>query len=169
MEPLFYNLSEEEFSKSRKILLWIFVFLFFAGGLVILLAGPVFGIHNIKPSFSVAPFGISFIVGAISAFATIKRKDLYFMIDDDKIEFRYGLIKPKKHTFLWENIKELVMPHKQKKVKLNLKDGKSFVINLTWLERKKSHLIRKYLFNTAKYKDMDVRKVQQLSQEAKNK
>lgn len=167
MEPLFYNLSEEEFSKSRKILLWIFVFLFFAGGLGILLASTVFGIHKIKPSFSAAPFGISFVVGVISAFATIKRKNLFFMIDDDKIEFRYGLIRPKKHTFLWENIKELVMPHKEKKVKLNFKDGKSFVINLTWLQRKKSHLIRKHLFNTAKYKDMDVRKVQQLSQEVK--
>jgi len=167
MEPLFYNLSEEEFSKSRKILLWIFVFLFFIGGLVILLASPVFGLHQIKPSFSVAPFGISFFVGVVSAFATIKRKDLFFKIDDDKIEFRYGLIRPKKHTFLWENIKELVMPHKERKVKLNFKDGKSFVINLTWLQRKKSHFIRKHLFSTAKYKDMNVRKVLTLSQEAK--
>jgi len=167
MEPLFYNLSEEEFSKSRKILLWMFVGLFFLGGLGILLASPVFGIHQIKPSFSVALFGICFVVGVITAFATIKRKDLFFKIDDDKIEFRYGLIRPKKHTFLWENIKELVMPHREKKVKVNFKDGKSFVINLTWLQRRKSHNIRKHLFSTAKYKDMDVRKVQQLSQEVK--
>ncbi len=165
MEPLYYNLSEEEFSKGRKILLWIFVLLFFIGGLSVLLAGPVFGYHQIKPSFSVAPFGISFVVGIISLFASIKRKDLFFTIDDNKIEFRYGIIKPKKHTFLWENIKELVIPHKERKVKLILRDGNFFIINLTWLERKKSHLIRKHIFTTAKYKDMNIIKVMTLSNE----
>lgn len=163
MEPLFYNLSEEEFSKSRKILLWIFVLAFFAGGLGILLAGPVFGLNEIKASFSIAPFGISLIVGIITLFATIKREDLFFLIDDEKIEFRYGLIKPRKHTFLWENVKELVIPHKERKVKLIFIDGQSFVINLTWLQRKKSHLIRKRLFTTAKYKDMNIHKVMTLS------
>ena len=159
MEPLFYNLSEEEFSKGRKILLWIFVLIFFIGGLVVLLAGPFFGFHQIKPSFSVAPFGICFVVGVITLFASIKRKDLFFKIDEDIIEFRYGLIRPKRHTFLWENIKELVIPRKEKKVKLILKDGKFYIINLTWIQRKKSHLIRKHLFTTAKYKDMNVKKV----------
>ena len=33
MEKLFYNLSEEEFSKGRKILLWGFSGLFFLGGI----------------------------------------------------------------------------------------------------------------------------------------
>lgn len=159
METINYNLSEAEFSKGRKILLWIFTSLFFFGGIGVLLASPVFRMHEIKPALSLAPFGISLMVGLISAFATIKRKDLYFLIDDDKIEFRYGLVKPKKYLFLWADIKELVMPHKEKKVKLILKDGSSYIINLTWLEKKKAHLIRKHLFNTAKYKDMEVKKV----------
>jgi hypothetical protein len=167
METINYNLSEAEFSKGRKILLWIFTGLFFFGGIGVLLASPVFRMHEIKPSLSLAPFGISLMVGLISAFATIKRKDLYFFIDDDKIEFRYGLVKPKKYLFLWADIKELVMPHKEKKVKLNLKDGSSYIINLTWLEKKKAHLIRKHLFNTAKYKDMEVKKVINLSQQAR--
>ena len=161
---MFYNLSEEEFSKSRKILLWAFVFLFFAGGMAVLLAGPVFGFHQFKPSLSLAPFGISLVVGIISAFATIKRKDMFFLIDDDKIEFRYGLLWPKKRTYLWADIKELVMPHKDRKVKLILKNGSSYVVDLTWLQRKKSHLIRKHIFSAAKYKDMEVKKVQHLSQ-----
>jgi hypothetical protein len=150
MESINFNLSEEEFSKGRKILLWIFTSLFFVGGVGILIAGPVLGFHEVKPSFCVAPFGISLVVGAISAFATIKRKDLFFFIDDDKIEFRYGVIRPKKHTFQWADIKELVMPHKEKKVMLMLKNGSSFVIDLTWLQKKKTHLIRKHIFNTAK-------------------
>jgi hypothetical protein len=169
MESINYNLSEEEFSKGRKILLWIFTSLFFLGGLGVLIAGPVFGLHEIKPSFSIAPFGISLVVGIISSFASIKRKDLFFYIDDDKIEFRYGLFRPKKYSFQWADIKELVMPHKEKKVMLMLKNGSSFVIDLTWLQKKKTHLIRKHIFNTAKYKDMDVRKIMHLSQLKKNK
>lgn len=164
MESINYNLSEEEFSKGRKILLWTFTGLFFIGGIGVLLASPLLGIHHIKPVFSIAPFGITFIVGIISAFATIKRKDHFFMIDDDKIEFRYGLFNPKKYSFLWADIKELVMPHKEKKVMLRFKNGSSYVINLTWLQKKKSHLIRKHLFNTAKYKDMEVKKIMHLSQ-----
>ena len=164
MESISFNLSEEEFTKGRKILLWIFTSLFFLGGIGVLIARPVFGLHKVKPSLSAAPFGISLIVGAISAFATIKRKDMFFNIDDDKIEFRYGVFRPKKHTFQWADIKELVMPHKEKKVLLILKKGPSFVIDLTWLQKKKSHLIRKHLFNTAKYKDMEVRKIMHLAQ-----
>jgi hypothetical protein len=163
MESINYNLSETEFSKGRKILLWIFTGLFFIGGVGVLLASPVFGKRDIKPSLSLAPFGISLIVGLISAFATVKKKDSYFIIDDDKIEFQYGLVNPKKYSYLWADIKELVMPHKEKKVKLILKDGSSRVINLTWIKNKKTHLIRKHLFNTAKYKDMEVKKVMTLS------
>ncbi len=167
MEPLFYNLSEEEFSKSRKILLWIFVLIFFIGGLAVLFASSVLGFTEIKPTFSIAPFGIALFVGLIAIFSTIKRKNLFFKIDDDKIEFRYGLVKPHIHTFLWENIKEVIIPQKEKKVKLNFKDGNSFVINLTWLQGKKSFSIRKYLFTSAKYKDMDVRRVVTLAKETK--
>ncbi len=167
MESINYNLSETEFSKERKILLWIFTGLFFIGGIGVLLASPVFKMHDIKPILSLAPFGISFVVGIISTFATIKKKDSYFIIDDDKIEFQYGLVKPKKFLYLWADIKELVMPHKEKKVKLIFKDGSSYVINLTWIEKKKAHLIRKHLFNTAKYKDMEVKKVINLSRESR--
>jgi hypothetical protein len=164
MESINFNLSEEEFSKERKVLLWIFTSLFFLGGVGVLLAGPVLGIHHIKPGYSLAPFGISIIVGIVSAFATIKRKDLFFFIDDDKIEFRYGIFRPQKHSFLWADIKELILPHKEKKVMLMFKNGSSFVIDLTWLQKKKTHLIRKHIFNTAKYKDMEVKKIMYLAQ-----
>ena len=165
MEPLLYNISEEEFSKSSKILLWIFVLFFFIGGLVVLLAGPVFGFARIKAAYSIAPFGISFIVGLIATLSSVKSKNLFFRIDDDKIEFRYGFIKPKIHTFLWENIKEVVIPQREKKIKLNFTDGTSFVINLIFLEGHKSFRIRKNLFTSAKYKDMNVKKVPALAKE----
>jgi hypothetical protein len=163
MENLYYNLSEEEFSKSRKILLWIFAAIFFLAGVYVLLISLVFGKHSIKPVLSIAPFGISLVVSVISALATFKRKDLFFTIDDNKIEFRYGIISPKKHSFKWLDIQELIMPHKQKKAKLLFKDGSSFVIDLTWLQRKKSSIIRKHIYYAAKGKNLNVVKVMNLS------
>jgi hypothetical protein len=159
MENLYYNLSEEEFTKGRKILLWIFVVAFFLGGVYVVMLSPVFGVHHIKPTLSLAPFGISFIVGIIALFATIKRKDLFFSIDNDKIEFRYGLFRPKKHSFSWTDIKEVVMPHKERKAKLVLNSGATFTIDLTWLQRKKSSIIRKHLYYASREKNLPVIKV----------
>ena len=94
MENLYYNLSQEEFSTGRKLLLWGFAGLFFLAGVYILLISLVFGHKSITPVLSIAPFGISIVVSIIAALATIKRKDLFFLIDNDKIEFRYGIFKP---------------------------------------------------------------------------
>ncbi len=162
MEKLYYNLSEEEFSKGRKILLWIFVAAFFLGGVYVLVAGPLFGLRSIKPVLSLAPFGISLIVGLVASYATIKRENLFFLIDDEKIEFRYGIFRPKKYSFLWNNIKELVMPHKEKKARLFFNDGTSYIINLSWLQRKKSAHIRKHLFHAAGARNIKVIKVMHL-------
>jgi membrane protein YdbS with pleckstrin-like domain len=159
MENLYYNLSEEEFSKGRKILLWIFAGLFFLAGVYILIISLVFVHKSIPAVLSVAPFGISIVVSAIAAFATVKRKDLFFSVDNDKIEFRYGIINPKKHSFKWIDIKELIMPHEQRKAMLLLKDGSSFVIDLTWLQKKKSSHIRKHIYHAAREKNLNVVKV----------
>ncbi len=63
MEKLFYNLSEEEYTPGRKILLWIVTFLFFVGGIYIAMLSPVFGKHSVSPTISLAPFGIGLIIG----------------------------------------------------------------------------------------------------------
>ena len=159
MENLYYNLSEEEFSKGRKILLWSFAALFFLGGLYVLIVSLVFGHKSIPAILSVAPFGISLVVSVIAGFATFKGTDLFFLIDNDKIEFRFGVFKPMTHSFKWIDIKELVMPHKQKKAKLLFKDGSSFVIDLTWIQKKKSSHIRKHIFYAAREKNLNVIKV----------
>ena len=162
MEKLFYDLSEEEFSKERKILLWVFVILFFLGGMYVLLLKPLFNIHNIPAALSAAPFGISLIVGIVAFMATIKRKDIYFLVDEEKIEFRYGLFKPKKYMFLWKDIKEMVMPHKERKVKVIFNDSSSFIIDLSYIQRRKSILIRKHLYQTATHFGIKLVKVVQL-------
>ena len=162
MEKLYYDLSEEEFTTGRKILLWVFCSLFFIGGMYVLLLKPLFNVHDIPPVLSAAPFGISLIVGVFAFFATVKRKDIFFLIDDEKIEFRFGLFRPKKHSFNWSDVKELVMPHKERKVKIILNDGNSFIIDLSYIQRKKSILIRKHLFYTASALNKKIIKVTQL-------
>jgi hypothetical protein len=162
MENLYFNLSEEEFSKGRKILLWSFASLFLLGALYVLITNLVFGHKNIPLFISLITFGISLFVAGIAAFASIKRKDLFFIVNDEIIEFRFGIISPKKHTFKWIDIKELIMPHKQKKVMLLLNDGSSFLINLNWLQKRKSSLIRKHIYLEAKEKNLKVTKVPNL-------
>jgi len=163
MEKLFYNLSEEEFTKGRKIILWIVTGLFFFGGIYVAMLSPVFGKHSIKPLLSLAPFGISLIIGTTALYASVQRKDLFFLIDDNMIEFRYGVFRPKKYTFLWSNVKKMVFPHKEKKAKLMFKDGTSYTIDLSYLQRKKSTVIRKYLYHAAREHNIDVLKVITLS------
>jgi hypothetical protein len=162
MEKLYHNLSEEEFSKGRKILLWGFAGLFFLGGVSILISSLVLGHKSIPAILSMAPFGISLVVSIIAGLATFKGTELFFSIDDDKIEFKYGLIRPAKHTFKWSEIRELIMPHKQKKAMLIFKDGSSFVINLTWMQKKKSSHIRKHIYLAAREKNLNVIKVKNL-------
>ena len=163
MEKLYLNLSGEEFSKEKKILLWSFSALFFLAGIYILVVSLIFGQKSIPPILSIAPFGISLVVSIIAGFATFKGTDLFFLIDDEKIEYKFGIIKPATHLFKWSDIKELVMPHRQKKVKLIFKDGSSFVINLTWIQKKKSSHIRKSIFHSARERDLNVTKVITLS------
>ena len=163
MENLYYNLSEEEFSKGRKILLWGFAALFFFAGVYVLFASLILEQKSIPPVLSVAPFGISLVVSIIAGFATFKGTNLFFTIDMDKIEYKFGMFKPVTHHFNWIDIKELVMPRKQKKVMLVFKDGSKFIINLNWMQRNKSGSIRKHIFHVAREKDLVVTKVSTLS------
>jgi len=156
MENLHYNLSEEEFSKGKKAILWIFALIFFLAGL-----GTIF--MTTKISLSAAPFGISIVTGIIAGMATFSRKDHYFIIDNEKIEFKYGMINPQKTTYLWNDVVDIYFPHKEKKVKLVMKNNTSAIINFTWIQKKKSSLLRKHLFYAAKEKNINIIKTQVLS------
>lgn len=162
MDKLYYNLSEEEFTKGKKTLLWSFASLFFLAGIYVLFVSLVMGHKSIPAILSVAPFGISSVVFIIALLATVKRADMFFLIDDEKIEFRYGLFKPKKYSFNWIDVKNLVMPHKQRKAKLQFKDGSSFIIDLNYLQKRKSSIIRKHIYHVARSKDLEVIKVDTL-------
>lgn len=163
MENLYYDLSEQEFSKGWKILLWIFASFFFLGSIWLIFRNVVLGDKSIEINVTLVPLAISLVVGIIAAMASFKRKDHYFVIDEEKISFRYGLVKPVKHLFKWDDIKEIHFPHKERKALLIFKDSSSIIVNLTWLERKKSSHIRKHLFYMAKEKNINIVKVQMLS------
>jgi hypothetical protein len=163
MENLNYNLSEQEFTRSKKILLWGFSLLFFMTGLGVIFLNVVMHDETIHISVSSAPFGISIVVAIIASFATFSKKDHYFKIDNEKMEFKYGMLNPVKQSFLWNDIIEINFPHRQKKIKLIFRNNSFYIINLTWIEKKKSSHIRKHIFYGASEKNIKITKSQTLS------
>lgn len=161
MENLNYNLSKNEFSKGKKILLWGFSALFFLAGMGIIFMNIVLHNKSIHISLSMAPFLISLATGLIAVMA-IRKTDSFFIIDNEKIEFRYGMFKPVIQSYLWNDIKEMLLPHKQNKVKLIMKNDSYAIIDLTWIERKKSSHIRKHFYYAAREKNIPIVKVQVL-------
>lgn len=159
MENQNYDLAEQEFSKEGRIILWCFTSLFFLTGVFVLFRAYILGNVDIKPGFAVVPFGISFVVAIIAYYASTKRNNLYFIVNEDRIEYRFGIIKPKMHLFKWVDIKELMVPSKQKKMKLIFKNGEVFVINLTWIEKKKAIHIIKHVYHAAREKNVNIIKV----------
>jgi hypothetical protein len=159
MENQHYDLAEAEFSKEGKVILWIVAAFFLLTGLFILFRVFVLGHKDVQATFALVPFGICLFVSLIAYYATVKRKDLYFNIEDDKIEFRFGIINPKVKLFKWVDIKELVIPSKQKRVMLNFNDGGFFIINLNWIEKKKSVSIIKNIYTMALEKNIKITKV----------
>jgi hypothetical protein len=162
MESVNYNLSEHEFSKGRKILLWGFSAMFFLAGLGIIFMNAILHNKSIHIVLSIAPFSISLATGLIAAMATLRKKDHFFNIDDHKIEFKYGIFNPKKHTYLWDDVKEVHLPHKEKKVKLIMKNLSPVVIDLTWLEKKKTSHLRKHFYYAAREKNINIIKLMHL-------
>jgi hypothetical protein len=162
MESHYYNLAEKELSKAGKILVWCFGAMFFLSGIFILLRSLILKNIDVSPELSLVPFGASLAVWAFALYATIKRKDLYFSVDDDKLEFRYGLIAPKLRSFKWSEIEELVIPSEQKKIMLIFKERPFFIINLTWIEKKKSHHIIKHIYQIAREKNLKIERVKTL-------
>ena len=161
-QQLYFNLSEEQFTKERRILLRILAVLFFLGSIYVVMAKSVFGHRNMPPIFAIPPFCISLIVIGFASWGKLKRKDLFFLVDYGKIEFRFGIFKAKRHSFKWSKISSLVMPHNQQKIKLNINDGSSFVINLSFLKQRKSTLIKNYIYKLAVEKEIPIKVVKVL-------
>jgi hypothetical protein len=164
MEKLFYDLSKQEFSSGRKALLWGFSCAFFLAGAGIIFMNLIQHDLSIHITFCIPPFGIAIFTAIVAYLATSKRKDHYFVIDDEKIEYRFGLIKPVKVSHSWTDIKEIIMPHREKKVMLRYKNNTEHIINLNWLEKKKTHFIRRHFYHAAREKNINIISVKTLPQ-----
>jgi len=158
MDDLYYNLSKEEFSKGRKTLLWIIASLFAMIGLWDLYL-KIFK-HDTNTSFglTVVLFTISGFIFFVALLATMKRKEHFFKVDNEIISYHFGLLFPTHHTYRWEDIDKIYMPSQQKTTTLVLKDGHVIHINLTWIEKNKSRLIRRHIYYAAKRRNIDVLK-----------
>jgi hypothetical protein len=156
MEKLYYDLSKEEFSSGRKALLWIFSGVFFLAGAGIIFMNTILHDLSIHITFCIPPFGISIFTGIIAFMATSKKKDHYFLMDDEKVEYRFGILKPVKIEHRWTDVAEILMPHKEKKVLLVYKDKSEHIINLNWLEKKKTHFIKRQFYHAAREKNIAI-------------
>ena len=156
MEDLKFNLSEKEFPKGMKILLWIFGTVFILLGFwdLYLKMNKIDEYANYRVTIS--SFAIGLVVLYIAFHASRKRKEHYFHVDDDTIKYRFGLFFPSHNKILWENIKCIYMPGKQKNIYVEQKSGNLISINLTWVEKKKSGLIKRHIFSVAKNKDIEI-------------
>jgi hypothetical protein len=163
MEKLFFDLSESEFSKGRKILVWMFSAVFFLAGCGIIYMSTVMHDNTIHISFSIAPFGISIFTAIVAYMSTSKKKDHYFVMDNEKVEYRYGLFKPVKRVHKWDEIKQIQIPIKEKKVGIKYNDDSEHIINLTWIEKKKAHFIRRHFYYASREKNIELIKVNNLS------
>jgi hypothetical protein len=156
MEKLHYDLSKEEFSTGRKALLWIFSGVFFLAGAGIIFMNLILHDLSIHITFCIPPFGIAIFTGIIAYMATSKKKDNYFIMDDEKVEYRFGILKPVKFTHKWVDVEEIIIPHKEKKVLLRYKDKSFHLINLNWLERKKTHYIKRQFYHASREKNIGI-------------
>lgn len=146
MEDLYYNLAKEEFSKGRKILIWIFASLMtLAGGWNLYLMFYKSTDYS-NPVISIVLLCIGAFLYFIAILSSIKRESHFFKVDNDTISYRYGLLFPTSRTYNWEEIKTIYFPPHTKKVILVMHNGNIVNINLTWIEKNKSRLIIKHLY-----------------------
>lgn len=163
METNKYDLAGKEFSKQGKIILWSIAAFSFLIGVGILFISLGLKQVTVSPSLSVIPLGISVLVAVTAAYNSVKRKEMYFIINEEKMDYQFGVLKSVLHVFKWNDLNELVIPSKQKKVMLVFKDGHKFTINLTWVEKHKSLHIIRHIYQAAKEKNLKIQKVKFLS------
>lgn len=160
MDDLYFNLASEEFSKSRKILIWVIAI----GTLLVSLWDSYlkFFKHDnyADLSLTLTLYLITFFMFTVAILATLKRKEHFFKVDQELISYRYGLLFPSHKTHYWPDIKKVYVPPHSKNIIIEARDGKVVHINLTWVEKNKSRIIRKHIFYTARDKGIDIIKAQ---------
>ncbi|MDX2414527.1 MAG: hypothetical protein QNK33_04990 [Bacteroidales bacterium] len=158
MEDLYFNLAKEEFSKGRKILLWFMAIATTIVTLVIVYLKYIKHDTNATIGLAITLTLITIFFYMIAILSTIKKKEHFFKVDNNTISYHYGLMFQSHHTYNWNEVKKLYVPPHSKNITLLLKNGNIVGINLTWIEKNKSRMIRKHIFYSAKTKGIEIHK-----------
>lgn len=158
MDDLYFNLASEEFSKSRKILIWVMAIM-----AVLISAWDSylkFFKHDTYSTFglTITLYVVTIFLFTIAILSSKKKKEHFFKVNKEIISYHYGLFVPTQRSFVWTDINMVYMPPHSKNSVLILNDGKSIHINLTWVEKNKARIIRKHIYYTAKEKGIEIRK-----------
>lgn len=158
MDDLYFNLSEMEFSKGRKIILWIFGTIFILTGLWDLFL-KIFKHNNMaNMGLTITALAIGCFVYLIAILASSRKQENFFKVDSNAISYRFGLIAPSLIQIDWNNISAISMPAHQKNIFIDQKSGETIKIKLTWIEKNKSRLIRRHIYYVAKQRNIEVLK-----------
>lgn len=156
MEDLYFNLSEKEFSKGRKILLWIFGTIFIIIGLWDLYLKIFKHDSYAKIGLTITSLGIGLFVYLIAFLSISGKKGSFFRIDSAGISYRFGLLSPVHREFAWNSIITVYMPPKQKNIFISEKTGIITGIKLAWIEKNRARIIKKHIYYGAKERNIEI-------------
>ncbi|MCA1756090.1 MAG: hypothetical protein LC649_01345 [Bacteroidales bacterium] len=156
MQNIEINLYEKEFSKGRKILLLVFGSVLLATGLYNVALKVLKYDYLPSPGLTITTLSLGTLILLTAFFATSKRKNFFFRINSDILEYRYGLLVAKEGKFQWNDISKIYMPPKEKSFSLESNTGKITGINLNWIEGSKAITIRKNIYYAARQLNKDI-------------
>jgi hypothetical protein len=156
MENIEINLYEKEFSKGRKVLLLLFGSVLLATGLYNIALKLLKYDYLPSPGLTITTLSLGTLILLAAFFATSKRKNFFFRINADSLEYRYGLMIAKEGKFQWNDISKIYMPPKEKSFFIESNSGKITGINLNWIEGSKAIVIRKNIYYAARQLNKEI-------------
>jgi hypothetical protein len=156
MENIEINLYEKEFSKGRKVLLLLFGSVLLAAGLYNVALRVIKYDYLPSPGLTITTLSLGTLILLIALFATSKRKNYFFRINGESLEYRYGLLIAKEGKFKWNEISKIYMPPKVKYLSIENISGKITGINLNWIEGSKAIVIRKNIYYAARQLNKEI-------------
>lgn len=156
MDDLYFNLASEEFSKSRKILIWIIAIITLLFSLWVSYLLFFTNDEQATKGLAITLYLVTAFMFMIAFLATKKRKEHFFKVDNEVIAYHYGLLFPSYHSYSWPEINKIYVPPHSKNTILILNNGKVVHINLTWVEKNKARIIRKHVFYTGRDKGIEI-------------
>jgi hypothetical protein len=156
MENIEINLYEKEFSKGRKVLLLLFGSVLLGTGLYNVALRMLKYDFLPSPGLTITTLSLGTLILLIALFATSKRKNYFFRINAEGLEYRYGLLIAKEGRFKWNEISKIYMPPKVKSLSIESDTGKLKGINLNWIEGSKAIVIRKNIYYAARQLNKEI-------------